>query len=68
MVLENAQLRSLHDSIDGMTVDGVRTLGCLLDMGIPSLPDAKFVKSLKDEIQIEIQARCRRFDDPRWGR
>lgn len=71
MVLNNKQLQSLHDSIDGMTAEGTRTLGCLLDMGSPALTGEEFVNSLKEDIKMEIFARekmRRIFGDPRWGR
>lgn len=71
MMLADKQLQSLIESIDGMTSEGVRTLGSMLDMGSPSLPDDKFRKSLKDDIHLEIHAREKFrqiFGDPRWGR
>jgi hypothetical protein len=71
MILNNKQLQSLHDSIDGMTAEGARTLGCMMDMGRPALTDEDFGKSLKEEIGIEIFARDKMrqiFGDPRWGR
>jgi hypothetical protein len=69
--LNDMQLLSLIESIEGMTDEGVRTLGSMLDMGSPALPDHKFRKSLKDNIHMEIWARAKYrkvFGDPRWGR